>query len=597
MATLGTPVNLYPGGGSSVLRYYSENWLIRRQRDDTFIAVAKTPALPGGVRIIRGTVSGTTITLATTAYAFGGYSGAAHAVCALDNDIFVVAGHMNANIPAGDPTKNHFVIRGYKSTTFPDYVDGGLPSIYEPHTAAQISMVPVSSTQFLIAVDKDSSDADNGWVMLCSYNAVTDTVVVEDTATFASGIIWYPSLVKRDATNYEIYWSDGETNSNIKARTITVSGSTLGALGTSFTIRNNATRCTAEAVNVAHTVVAFADDTDSRNGYAVIVELSAGFLTIGTSYQFNNGVTVQNASLSISSIGNDTFFIYASVGPNWETDTNDMRVYEGRSAAAVITSVTELFDMAQGGRRLGIATLYAETIVCLYTREDDASYDPYAVAISSPANDARVLGASLSKGAGDRLYITMHTGTELALKVYEYPALTELAAYSLGAATPAEVSARTYWAIPYAPYGIDDQVFLLGRLNDPGGLGLVHLIVSVDAGATFDVVENGLGTSHVGAAVETDTWDAYFVVNGASSGCKLYQYDPSGNKIDLKSTIPVTGWCQPHGITPFGNNLIVGNGSADAKLVVYAAPPFANWFDLTFDHAVTNGLNAVVALP
>lgn len=410
-------------------------------------------------------------------------------------------------------------------------------------------------------------------------------------------------IVPIDSETFEVYWTTAASNGDLKGQVVTINHPTFGPLevnniGTEFTIKNNATYVDACRVNADHTIVVFGDDTQQQNTFAVVVNLGLTTRTQGSYENFNTG-TSHTGSVAVASRVDDEFYVVAGIGPNFQLDSDDLRLYKGTTDGNyVIDSTQELADISTAtthtGRRVDICIVNSTAVCVKYDRNDDASEDTYLVIYDEAAVDFQITGASLSKGVGDRLYVVGHTGTELALKVYEYPALTELAAYSMGSVTPAELAARTYWAAPYAPFGIDDQVFVFGRLNDPGGLGLTHLMVSYDAGATFDLVTGDLGTRHIGAVIETSSWKMYYVVN-KSGGAELWEYD--GSDFLLRSTIPVDAWVEQHGICTLDSNVLIANGSADAQLVVYAAPPFAEWFDITYDHPTANGINAILSLP
>jgi len=243
-----------------------------------------------------------------------------------------------------------------------------------------------------------------------------------------------------------------------------------------------------------------------------------------------------------------------------------------------------------------LAVLGSGRFVLQFIDEDTAI--GYLVVYSS-AFVNKVLGMSIGKGDGNRLYATCWSPSlqELILKVYDLPALTLSAEYSLGSATEAEVDSRTWWAHPFCLVGNDDYVIIYGRMDNPAGLGSpVHMTVSLDAGVTQIRMEDGFGDDHIGAVIEDQLGFIGAIRNINGSEPKLYSGIPGGS-LSLLSTVPVAAGVNPKAFAiDFNGNVLVGRDAGASVMILYSPPPFVKWYDFTFNHGTLRGINSVIVL-
>lgn len=206
----------------------------------------------------------------------------------------------------------------------------------------------------------------------------------------------------------------------------------------------------------------------------------------------------------------------------------------------------------------------------------------------------KALGLSLGKGAGESLYVTSWIPNSLVLHVFSLPGPVDVIRWSLGTTTEAQLDARTYIAYPICPVGLDTEITVYGRMNNPAGLGSpVHLIDSVDFGQSFILLENSFGDDYIGAA--TGHILMYYVLNVSGAAPKLYS-GIAGSTIELLSTISPLGTAgvNPRGIcTDFVANVLVASDTGQAVMTVFAAPPFGAWINFTSNHGTTRGVRSM----
>lgn len=212
----------------------------------------------------------------------------------------------------------------------------------------------------------------------------------------------------------------------------------------------------------------------------------------------------------------------------------------------------------------------------------------------------KVLGACVSAG-GSYLYTTLWIGGELALQVRDMSDLSTIVYdWSLGVATLAEVDNKTYWAFPMAGGFSDDEVIVFGRMNDPSGLGLVHVIYSADAGVNFSTMVDDWGDDHCGAMVSNGVGQVFAIRNivsalgGSTIQAKLYRGLFAG-ALSLVSTLPFSCGVNPGAIDydQYGT-VSVAADTAGSVMVVYAqGPNYLLWVDNTNNYQTTDPVNTL----
>lgn len=194
----------------------------------------------------------------------------------------------------------------------------------------------------------------------------------------------------------------------------------------------------------------------------------------------------------------------------------------------------------------------------------------------------RPLGLDVGLETGGTVWVTTWEDDVLFLKRLTAN-LALVGTFNFGAATEAEVDARTFYLSPFAPpffgtVSLDDIVYVYGRWDDGA---VTHLEKTIDGGATFtDIGDSGTwGADWVGAFFADDADTLYAFVNGGSPA--LYRSVNSGAAWTNLSSLPFD--VDPGGVSkhPDGR-ILISNRDAGAQTAAYAeAPDYSSWIDAT----------------
>lgn len=198
---------------------------------------------------------------------------------------------------------------------------------------------------------------------------------------------------------------------------------------------------------------------------------------------------------------------------------------------------------------------------------------------------------SLDK-SGSLCYVTGGTGTDLVLLVYEVdpeaPAATLVDVISLGAATLAQIAAKTYVAYVRASW-FSQELYVYGRFQ---AFELEHVIFSGDAGLSFNLVDGAnFGKDHIGSLAEDIFGNVFAIRNYRGGGTKLYRGSPAGLQVAL--TLPLTA-VNSQGLHVDTDGIVfVGSGTPAQTMVLAITPPYSSAKDITYDHSTARGINAI----
>ncbi len=194
----------------------------------------------------------------------------------------------------------------------------------------------------------------------------------------------------------------------------------------------------------------------------------------------------------------------------------------------------------------------------------------------------RPLGLDVDLESGSRAWVTVWDSGTLFLK--RLPAtLASSTAFSFGAATEAQVDARTFYLSPYTPafFGtasLDDIIYVYGRWNDGA---VTHVEKSTDGGATFtDIGDSATwGADWVGGFFADDASTLFAIINGASPA--LYRSVNGGAVWTNLSVTPFD--VDPQAVSKHADGrILIANRINAAQMVAYADPPnYASWTNAT----------------
>lgn len=194
----------------------------------------------------------------------------------------------------------------------------------------------------------------------------------------------------------------------------------------------------------------------------------------------------------------------------------------------------------------------------------------------------RPLGLDVDLESGSRAWVTVWDSGTLSLK--RFPAtLVSSTTFSFGAATEAQVDARTFFLSPYTPafFGtanLNDIIYVYGRWNDGA---VTHIEKSTDGGATFvDIGDSATwGADWVGGFFADDASTLFAIINGASPA--LYRSLNGGTSWSNLSVTPFD--VDPQAVSKHADGrILIANRVAAAQMVAFADPPnYPSWTNAT----------------
>jgi hypothetical protein len=442
-----------------------------------------------------------------------------------------------------------------------------------------ISIARVSDTDYIVACNRKGS-TDKGVLIACSYDEVS-TVTAGTDVDFYANPVSYLSMI-RAGTGVHLYYSDtGLTRlagvSLTVASTVITQGSHL-AVSSRMPNQIHATNLTGDK-----DLIVFSNDDDSDKGYGVVVTLTSGSITFA-----DIGIKLKDAAIAAvysAYISDTSAYVAFQTGSTLTYLTVEITGHE-------ITAVSSETAYPSGSE--GYPLIFNSTIgLVLAWRNDDIS--PVYEVLSSGPGALKVLGASISKGLGDTLYLTAWGDNgELVYQVRAMADLSLVGAYSLGPCTEIELDAKTNYAMPFAAFGDDAFFYLYGRFA-PSSVGLSHIIYSADSGATLTVLEAGWGAAHCGSLI--DDFGLVFACWCNGNQTKLYTglWD---SVLELKSTLLYSAATNPFSMVYnfYDDSLYAAAARGNSLMVIKANSPFTSWKDITYNHSTAAGINAIVSL-
>ena len=453
-------------------------------------------------------------------------------------------------------------------------------NIYTSLTAfpTAASMARLSDTSWIMAFNVDSSSADNGTAIAVSYNG-TDTITPGTAVTFNAGTTPYLVLLEGSVGTHCYYQDDSLTD--IRAVMLTTTGTAI-TVNSSIQISSSSVKYIGAAIMSGDkAIVAFADSADSDNLWARAITLGTSSATMGLSKELKNAAVT---AVYVTPSGVDSGYVAYRHG------TNTLSYVDFSVSGHTITVGSET-NFAFSGAYPVIGYLATGVVYAGYDASDSNNFK---VSIGG-AGAIKVLGASLSKGLGDTLYLTAWGDNgELIYRVHDMADLSLLGSYSLGACTESELNAKTYFAMPLAAFGDDLFCWFYGRFN-PAGLGESHIIYTADSGLSLVAFEQGWGSAYCGSLI--DDFGLVFGARCAGSQTKLYtgQWNSS---LELKSTLLFSAAINPFSMVYnfLDDSVYAAAAAGNSKMVIKANSPFTSWTDITYNHSTAAGVKAIVAL-
>lgn len=441
-----------------------------------------------------------------------------------------------------------------------------------------VSIARVSDTAYVVACNRTGS-TNKGVLIACEYDEV-DTVTSGSETEFFSSAVDYLSMI-RAGTGVHLYYKD-TTLTRIAGVSFTVSSLVITQSSHYQVTSYLPNQISAINLSGDKDLIVFSNDDDNDKGYAVVVTMTGAAITFA-----NIGSKIKDSTI-------------AAIYPAYVSETSAYCAFQvGTTLTYKLLeisgyTVTAGSEVNYPSGAAGYPLIFNSTIGLVLAWRNDAVTPKFEVLSSGPGA-LKVLGASISKGLGDTLYLTAwNDNGELIYQVRAMSDLSLTGAYSLGACTEEELTAKTYFAMPYAVFGDDAFFYLYGRFA-PSSVGLSQIIYSADSGVTLTVLEASWGSAYCGSLI--DDFGLVFAARCAGAQAKLYtgQWDSS---LELKSTMLFSAAINPFSMVYnfYDDSLYAAAAAGGSIMVIKANSPFTAWSDITYDHSTAAGINAIVAL-
>lgn len=210
-------------------------------------------------------------------------------------------------------------------------------------------------------------------------------------------------------------------------------------------------------------------------------------------------------------------------------------------------------------------------------------------ATASPGGQARGIGIDVS-GNQKNTYITYCNGESLQLAALSAIDLATIRTTTLGEGTLAETASNIRVAHPRTTAIESDRVWVTGRMINPAGLSSspVHVIISADGGATFNIYQNGWGDDFCGPAHQRSTAAPFYSVRNFNDIAQATFYK---DKV-AKGAVPFNVHNRAIFMPESQNWAILGGSNVQSQRIYYSGTPFGRWYDVTTNYpnaASSNG--------
>ena len=414
---------------------------------------------------------------------------------------------------------------------------GTVNTIYSGASAIKIHGMEKTATGEVILLFSEGSDVKS--IILTSSPFSTGSVVTIEAGA-GNGIIDGVTPIARitDTASPDVLLTYAQGSHKVQGCVINHTGTLINSVGTPTTI--------VSSTNISSIAVALNSETEGAVFYRVSSTGGIASFTI-------SGTT-------ITPISNSTGF--GSLG----------EVSNGEHSL-VWTEEDRYFIAAWSGNSLrGVATV-------VYPEVSGSGWTP------STETNNKLLGISIGKGNGLKLYATVWQPDEILVQSYDLGTFGLSNQLSVASATESQLNARSKIAFPYAIFGDDDQCVIFGNMTSG------HILYTDDELSTISALVDDWGSDYCGAYFYDGNTVAAIRCDGTNS--KIY----TTNNYTLRSTIPFPD-VEPHNLKAdlFSGTIYILSGTAGSIMVIGSIPNYQTYGDITFNHTQLKGGNALEIL-
>jgi len=208
---------------------------------------------------------------------------------------------------------------------------------------------------------------------------------------------------------------------------------------------------------------------------------------------------------------------------------------------------------------------------------------------------SRPLAIDLNDYNSVYLWVAIFNAGAFYLQRYDSYSLVAAVEQAFGAASEAQVDARTYFIFPHAPAyftlgDFSNYVYVCGRYDNAGTAE--HIARSVDGGLTFtDIGDASWTTERIGAMWTEDSNTIYVILNGSN---RLWRTTNGGAAWSNINSVPFD--VEHRALSRHANGrVLISRNVAGAVAVSYLDSPYTGaWVDITDALPISDGKLSVI---
>lgn len=470
-----------------------------------------------------------------------------------------------ASMAAIDTSKGPFVA----VLTDSRFVVAWLDATYSPDASHKIKAVPVDLTGSIYTQGTTGN-------VLTADSQLTDICDVDSTT---AAITYYQPFEAIPPRIVALY--------NISASTFSV-GATPSIIGFVSAVYGQGQR--KENGIIACPLTAYSSPTSLHvQGFGVS---TAGVITIGTRNTIASGVSGGQGLLAWSGAGGGVGLYYQGY--------SDAVPHKFESLASSVGSTTvggNADDTTEPANTVifsALSYLAGDYYWGVYSYDDggDGQIRAMVITVSSApvVAEAMTVFLSVSSACSSFFWQVLWRGGTLYLQRRYLTSGLLANEISLGAATSAEVAAKTWFAGVSAVN--DTTAYVWGRMNAPGALGgTQHIIKTIDGAASFTSITAAWGANYCACLAADPAGN--FVAYRSGGSYPLYYGDTLR---ELPNSAGVIGEPAMGGIIIAGDGAIIAASGAATVKMVQALPPYTVWTNILGAHPSGAGVAHLVKI-
>lgn len=324
---------------------------------------------------VAGSISGTTITFGSEYVAYSGNSDYG-SVAAMTDTTFITTYAKSGVLYCRHGTVSGTTI-AYGTEKFLDV------------SSDWSGTAKLTSTTFVIATNKYTSDPDQGYVGVLTLSGSTVSGDINYLFNNSSGKVGYFDIESLTSSTFIIVWQDGGDSNHGKSRIGTVSGNVI-SFGSIYEFNTAITnKSTIGVLSSSSFVIGFTDADNSNYGTTIIGTVSGTVISYGSKYVYSSATTYYN---NIAVLSESEFIIEYYVVPD-----GGKAIY-GSISSGEITFNDAISTSSYGGSNGSVSTISSSAFIVAYLDNGNSNRGTAIIGtIPAPVTGVKWNGTTISK--------------------------------------------------------------------------------------------------------------------------------------------------------------------------------------------------------